>query len=298
MSAGNRANSDGLRFAIVGSAGQLGAEFVRALGDRGIAFPHSRLDLTVAADALEQALAAARPDIVVNTAAFNFVDAAETDHTSALRLNFLAPLNLARIAEKRGWRLLHFSTDYVFGGEAQTHPYVESDRPAPVNFYGITKLMGEQAVLRASPNALVCRVAHLFGGASNSPARSNLVLRFLERGRGGETIKASSAQMLNPTSVQDIVPACLRLLDSQKTGLYHLTGAGQCTVFDFASEVLRLAGLKAPLEDAADTRPAPRPRYTVLDNRRLKSEGFPDLPDWKVSLRSYLRQLGYSSLER
>jgi dTDP-4-dehydrorhamnose reductase len=277
------------RWAVLGAGGQLGGEFLRVLGPRAIPLRRSDADLA-APDDLLRLLEASHPDVVVNCAAFNDVDAAESRHDAALLANFRAPAELARAAAEREWKFVHFSTDYVFGGETREQPYIESDRPSPVNFYGLSKLMGEQAALGAG-RALALRVAHLFGGESGSQGRSNLVRRFLEAAERGRAIRASATQRLNPTSVRDIVPMCIRLVESEACGLYHLTGGGECTALEFAREALRLAGVAAELVDASDPRPAPRPRYSVLDNRRLREDGFGDLPEWRVALEEYLRSI-------
>ncbi|HUX66471.1 MAG TPA: NAD(P)-dependent oxidoreductase [Terriglobales bacterium] len=279
-------------YVVLGAGGQLGQAFLQALGGQAVGLERAQLELGDAA-ALERALDPLAPEVVINTAAFNHVDLAEAQRQRALAANFLGPAQLARLARARGWRLLHFSTDYVFGGDGLARPRVESDPPAPVNFYGYSKLLGEEAVLRADPTALVARVAHLYGGPSLSPGRANLVQRFLEQARAGQPLWVTRGQTLNPTSVRDLVPASLRLLAAGAQGLFHLTGGGACDAEAFAREVLRLAGLEAEIRVVErDTRPAPRATYTVLENRRLADEGYPPLPPWRESLAAYVAALG------
>ena len=277
-------------FVILGASGQLGGAFAASLG--AAAAPLTRADADFSdASALELLLRRLQPAAVINCAAHNQVDALESDIGPGLAANFFLPTTLARLAQRHGWKLVHFSTDYVFGAESERRtPYREEDRPAPVNRYGQSKLMGEQAVLTLAPRALVFRVAHLFGECPGS-ARKSLVTRFIERAQSGRPLLASDQQYLNPTRVGDIVPVVIALLRAGAQGLFHLTGEGQCSVAEFAAEVLRLAGQSARFEDKMDPRPAPRAAYTVLENSRLHALGYPPLPHWQQALRAELRGL-------
>ncbi|MGH9393925.1 MAG: sugar nucleotide-binding protein, partial [Terriglobales bacterium] len=139
--------------------------------------------------------------------------------------------------------------------------------------------------LRSGAPALVARVAHLFGGSSRPPGRANLAARFLQQARAGEPILVTRGQVLNPTLVADIVPACLTLLERGATGLFHLTGEGSCSAEQFARAVLEFAQLRTEIRVVArDSRPAPRARMTVLENRRWAALGLPPLPTWRASL--------------
>ncbi len=274
-------------FLVVGARGQLGREFVRVLGRRAVGLERRQLDVADA-EGCARVLGELGPRVVVNCAAFNQVDLAETRRAAALAANATGPGHLAALAAARGFRLVHFSTDYVFGGDGLARPRTEDDAPAPVNFYGYSKLLGEEAVLRTCPSALVLRVAHLYGGRSLSPGRASLVERFVERARAGEAIAVTRGQWLNPTSVRDIVPATLRLLElgtSTGAGLFHLTGEGACEAHVFAREVCRRAGLRPKLRYVThDDRPARRAAHTVLANARWAALGLPALPDWRASL--------------
>ena len=274
--------------AVLGSTGQLGRQLLAVLGRRARGIGRAELDLADPGS-IERALHRLRPRIVINTAAFNDVDGAERQRRQALAVNAEGPAELARVAQARGIRLVHFSTDYVFGGDGLKRPRRESDAPAPVNFYGYSKLLGEEAVLRSGAKALVLRVAHLYGGTSLSPGRASLVERFVERARAGQPLIITRGQYLNPTSVRDLAPAVLALLRREACGLYHLTGGGACPAGEFAREVCRLAGLRAKIQWVSrDSRPARRARYTPLENYRWGKEGLPPIPHWRSSLAEHL----------
>lgn len=269
---------------VLGAKGQLAQTFLAKLGSRATGWDRSQFDFAEP-EALSQRLQAARPALVINCAAFNQVDLAETQRESALQANAAGPASLARAAAAQGFRLVHFSTDYVFGGDRLTRPRVEADPPAPVNFYGYSKLVGEEAVLREDRRALVLRVAHLFGGTSLSPGRANLVQRFLELARAGQPISVTEGQYLNPTEVHDIVAATLALVEGGETGLFHLTGEGECSAEEFVRATLELARLSTEIRRVErDNRPAPRARYTVLKNLRLGDRGYPPLRHWREAL--------------
>lgn len=269
---------------ILGGRGQLAQAFLTRLGKRAVGWDRSHFDFADR-DTLVKNLRQAAPAVVINCAAFNQVDLAEAQRQNALDANATGPAVLARTAADYGWRLVHFSTDYVFGGDALTRPRIESDPPAPVNFYGYSKLLGEEGVLHAHAPALVLRVAHLFGGNSLSTGRANLVQRFLELARMGQPIFATVGQYLNPTHVDDIVASTLALLEGGEHGLFHLTGEGECSAEEFARTTLQLAGLSTEIRRVErDNRPAPRARYTVLANARLRELGYPAMRHWRDAL--------------
>jgi len=285
------AKSNSSDYLVLGARGQLAQAFLQRLGKRAIGVERAQCDLAEG-DAIARVLRHFRPRVVLNCAAFNNVDLAETQHRQALLANATGPAALAEAAGALGIRLVHFSTDYVFGADGLRRPRTEEEPPAPMNFYGYSKLLGEEAVLRSAAKALVVRVAHLYGGTSRSPGRANLVERFVQQARAGNPIRVTRGQMLNPTSVQDVVAACLVLLDRGEEGLFHLTGEGCCSAEEFARAVLEMAGIEGEIQVVArDARPAPRAAMTVLENRRWAEMGFAALPPWRESLERYISGL-------
>lgn len=276
-------------FAVLGAQGQLGREFIRVLGARAVGLDRRALTLGDAGGAA-RVLGRLRPRVVINCAAYNNVDMAESHREAALDANARGPAQLAALAVAQGFRLVHFSTDYVFGGDGLRRPRMETDTPAPVNFYGYSKLVGEQAVLQSPAAALVLRVAHLYGGVSLSPGRVHLAQRFLDLIRAGRPIAVTRGQYLNPTSVRDVAAATLVLLRQRAHGLFHVTGAGECPAAEFARELGRLCRLPVHIRWVRrDHRPACRARYTVLAQARFSSRGLPAMPPWRDALAAWVQ---------
>jgi dTDP-4-dehydrorhamnose reductase len=260
---------------------------VRQLGPRHDLIAVSRADLDVTRDSdVQRALKAARPDAVVNCAAYNAVDAAEDDAAAALAGNALAVRSLARAAAETGAVLVHYSTDFVFDGEAR-EPYDESARPAPKSVYGQSKLLGEWFA-RDAPRHYVLRVASLFGGET----RHGSIDRIADALRAGRPARVFTDRIVSPAFVEDVADATARLLArAAAPGVYHCVNSGFAAWEEVGLEIARLLGVPPTLEPvrAADlTFKAPRPRFCALSNARLRAAGI-DMPSWQDALGRYLR---------
>jgi dTDP-4-dehydrorhamnose reductase len=241
------------------------------------------LDVTDAA-AVERAVEAARPDVVVNCAAYTDVDGAEAGERAATAVNGAGAGNVAVAAAALGAAVVQPSTDYVFDGEKHT-PYVESDRTGPQSAYGRSKLAGEQAVVGANERHFVVRTSWLFGVAGR-----NFVDTMLGLARDRDELKVVHDQVGCPTYTGHLADALVELAATDSYGVHHLAAGGACSWFEFATEIFRQAGVDAhavPCTTAEFPRPAPRPRCSVLRSER------PDairLPDWHEGLASYLAE--------
>ena len=257
------------RVLVTGSSGMLGRDLVTTLTAAGsdvFARPKAELDVTRPED-VARAFRDARPEVVVNCAAFTRVDACESDPL-AFEVNARGVEVLAAECLARGARLLQVSTDFVFDG-AKRAPYLEDDDPAPLSAYGRSKLAGEQAALRL-PTALVVRASWLFGkGGWN----------FVEAIRkqvadGRRTLAVVEDQRGRPTSTSDLAEALVALLERAAVGVYHFANAGEVSWFDFAREIVALSGRAdvevAPIDSATLGRPAHRPAYSVLDTGKYE----------------------------
>jgi dTDP-4-dehydrorhamnose reductase len=285
-----------VRVLLIGASGQLGTDLAaRLAGPTLVAPPREGLDVTDAA-AVERALADLRPDVVVNTAASHRVDEIEGDPAPAFRVNAVAVHHLARACARHGARLVHFSTDYVFGG-GRPGPYAESAPPAPLSAYGTSKLAGEYLVRQASERHVVVRSSGLYGVAGSSGKGGNFVETMLRLAREGRPIRVVDDQVLAPTYTADLADAVVRLLALDPPGgVYHLTNAGACSWFAFARRVFDLAGLApdlAPTTSAAFGAAARRPHNSVLLNTRAAALGLPPLRPWDDALRAYLAAKGH-----
>jgi dTDP-4-dehydrorhamnose reductase len=279
------------RYLVVGAAGQLGSAFTRRLADRGadpIALTRRELDLTDAA-AIAAAVKAARPDVILNCAAYNAVDQAEDDAAGALAVNAFAVQDLARAAATVGARLVHYSTDFVFDGEAAT-PYVEDAPTNPRSVYGQSKLVGEWLALEAA-GSVVLRVESLFGG----PATRSSVDRIIQTLRSGESPRVFVDRVVSPSYVEDVIDATLTLLSLDAPGgIYHCVNSGSTTWHGLSEVIVGLLSADVALQGVAMAdvpMRAPRPRYCALANARLSALGV-RMPPWQDALARHVASLG------
>ncbi len=285
------------RVLLLGPNGQLGHDVIRAHVQAGEPFelrPLARDRLDVAAPgAVERVLGGLDFDVLVNATAHNLVDRAEEEAASAFAVNAHAVQAMARVCAARGARLFHVSTDYVFGGDAaRTWPFREDDPIAPVNVYGASKALGETLARLACEDAVILRVASLFGTAGAGGKGGNFVETMIRIGREKGALRVVDDQTMSPTATADVATILLRMLtDGCEPGLYHAVNDGSATWFEFAREIIRLAGVEATVtpcsSDEYVTRAA-RPRYSALDNTKV-SAAFGAMPPWQDALERYLR---------
>lgn len=265
---------------ITGARGMLAADISRALRAVGAAKlvlkDHDELDIL---DADAVALAVAGRDVVINCAAFTAVDAAEEQEELAHAVNATGPGILARAAAAAGARLVHFSTDYVFAGDA-TEPYAEDAPTNPAGAYGRTKAAGEDAVRASGADALILRTAYLYG--RGGPCFPKTIAT---AGRERGALIVVDDQIGQPTWTRDVADFMLRLLEADvPAGTYHATSAGQCSWYDFAKEVVASAGLGdivSPTDSRGYARKAPRPAWSVLGHSAHEALGVEGIGDWR-----------------
>ena len=278
---------------ITGSGGLVGGALSRRLARGGgevLALRRADLDVTDAA-AVERLVKSERPNLVVNCAVLG-VDECERDPEAARAVNTEAPRALAAAAADVGAEFLHFSTNYVFDGEAR-EPYGECDEPRPVNVYGRTKEEGERAAFEANPRGYVVRTSWVFGAGKESFLST--AHRELSAGRG---VRAISDTWASVTYVEDLVSRVEEILSAGRHGPYHVANDGVCTYEDFAREAARLAGLDddetarlvETVTESQVRRPARRPRYTPLRCMTSAELGLPPLRHWREALAAYVSQ--------
>jgi dTDP-4-dehydrorhamnose reductase len=279
-----------MRIAVVGAAGQLGAAIVDEFGGTADVVPITRslADVTDAA-ALTAAVERARPDVIVNCAAYNAVDAAEDHPVDALAVNSFAVRTLSRAARSLGAALVHYGSDFVFDGEG-SQPHAETDPVNPRSAYGASKLLGEWFALEA-PRGYVLRVESLFGGVSGGPPPKGTVHSLVEGLKAGKRVTVFYDRTVSPTYIPDAARATRELLErSAPPGLYHCVNSGCCTWREFAEEAARLLGVAPDLNAirmADVTLRAPRPLYCAMSNQKLREAGV-EMPGWQDALRRYV----------
>jgi dTDP-4-dehydrorhamnose reductase len=283
-----------VRVVVVGAHGQLGAAVVRQFeaAHHVTALDRAALDITDPS-AVAAAMAGLRPEVIVNCAAYNAVDAAEDHPVEALQTNAFAVRSLARSAAAHGASLVHYGSDFVFDGTA-SEPYVEGDRPNPKSTYAASKLIGEWFAADA-PRGFVLRVESLFGRAPGARPAKGSVASIVDALREGRVAKVFVDRTVTPTYVLDAARATRELIErGAAPGLYHCVNSGVCTWADLAREAARLLGVEPRLDlvrfDEVKLR-AERPKYCALSNRKLVAVGI-DMPSWRESLAHYLAACG------
>jgi len=276
-----------MKLLVTGAAGMLGRATVdaaRRLGHDVTGLTRADLDVTDAA-AVEVALGRLHPHAIVNCAAWTDVDGAETHEPQAHLANAVAPALLARAAAATDIRLVHVSTDYVFDGTSR-RPWVESDPVAPLNAYGRTKLDGETGVLGAGGAHAIVRTAWVYGAAGN-----NFVETMLRLAGDRDEVSVVTDQVGRPTWTVHLASALVELAERRDdVGLFHASGEGSCSWYEFALEIFDRAGVACrvlPTTSEQFVRPAKRPAYSVLGTERDPGV---HLPRWQDGLDSYLRE--------
>lgn len=279
-----------MKILLTGRDGQVGWELQRSLASCGelLATGRAELDL-LDPGAVRAAVRAAKPEVIVNAAAYTDVDRAQSDAETATRVNAVAAGVLAEEAKRLGALLVHYSTDYVFDGE-KGEPYLEDDTPHPLNVYGESKLGGERAIRATGVRHLILRTSWVYSGRGR-----NFLLTMLRLAREGKELRVVDDQRGAPTSARDLADATAALLARpESSGTFHMTAGGATTWHGFAGEIFARAGLPtkvAAIRSAEFPRPARRPRDSRLDNGKLLGTFGIQLPEWRQGLRDCLAQV-------
>ena len=280
------------RVLVVGHRGMLGSALMQLLGaaDSGVELHGADLPEIDITDprSLTSVLDECQPELVINCAAFTQVDDAETHTDESMRVNGEGAGNVASAAAAHGARVVHISTDFVFDGRKEG-PYVESDTPRPLSVYGSSKLEGERRVAAASEDHLIVRTSWLYG-----PGGRNFVTAILELAKERDKLQVVADQHGCPTYTRDLARAIWALCRADARGIVHAAGAGSCSWYEFACEIVRRSPFDAevrPVTSEEFKGPADRPANSVLDTARLRElTGF-QFPHWTESLADYLDSL-------
>ena len=286
-----------MRLLITGSNGQLGTDLCKVF--RGldlVPLTHADLDVTDS-ESVNEILDDFRPDVVINTAAYVRVDDCEVNRDQAFQVNAEGAQNIALAAEKIGAKLIHISTDYVFGGEGpRSSPYSELAVPIPLNIYGNSKLAGERYVRSLCSKHIIVRTSGLFGTAGSSGKGGNFIETILRMGKERGELNVVNDQVFSPSYTVDVAEKIAELIETDNYGIFHITNSGECSWFAFAREILRLSNVKAhlnPVTSIQYRQKAKRPAYSVLRHLHLARLGMDNMRPWENALTVYLRKKGH-----
>ncbi len=284
------------RVLVTGANGQLAQAILRFAPEKSDCIGLTRTQLDICdREHVARVFDEVKPNLVINGAAYNLVDKAESDgQGDALRVNAQGVAALAEACKKADVPLVHFSTDFVFDGEKRT-PYTETDCPRPLGVYAASKLAGEHIALSSSTRNLAIRVCRVFGplehGGSTQKPAGNFPLLMMKLGRERDKLRVVNDQIGTPSHTHDLAKALWQLVQNEQAGLFHLSNAGEVAFDEYAREVFRLANINCEVESISSQEygaPARRPLYSTLSNDKAHSVGVTPLRHWKDALREFV----------
>ena len=290
-----------MKIAVIGANGQLGKDICEAFvknGDQVVELDIERsgsqkIDIADMDSVSKTLKENSDADLIINTAAMHNVEACENDPEKAFKVNGVGSINLSSVCNELDKPLLHISTDYVFDG-VKGKPYVESDKPLPLNVYGNTKLSGEHFIESMAKKYYILRVSGIYGkNPCLAKGGMNFVDLMLKLAKEREEVRVVDDEVLTPTFTEDIAAQIVKLAHSNpEYGLYHCTAESWCSWYEFAKEIFTLAKSGVTLNKAAPGEFAikvNRPKYSVLENKFLKDQKLNIMPPWQDGLKRYLK---------
>ncbi len=284
-----------MKIFLIGKNGQLGHEIEKLSLKNNYkisSFGKDELDILNYKDVKKKILRL-KPDVVINTAAMHVVPDCETDPIKAFQINSFAQKNIAEICNENNIKSVYISTDKVFDGTKKT-PYSETDRPNPIQNYGLSKLAGEFLTLNNNKNSLVIRTSIIFGGLAGSrQKKGNFVLYILNKAKEEKRLEISSEQITSFVYADDLAKSILGLVKKKKNGIYNVSNQKHSSSAIFAKEIIKIRSLDLkiiPVDRGGFYGQMRTPIFTALSTSKLKSAGI-TLPDWQTSLKCYLKYL-------
>ncbi|MCC7572400.1 MAG: dTDP-4-dehydrorhamnose reductase [Candidatus Methanofastidiosum sp.] len=280
--------------AIIGSNGQLGSDLSKIYGEDAVNLTRKEIEVTDFS-MCRKVLGKINPDVVINCAAYVKVDDAEIYPLEAFSVNSIGAKNIAMVSEELNSTNVYISTDYVFDGRKGT-PYTEDDLPNPINVYGMSKYLGECLTQCYSRKYYIFRVSSLFGKAGSSGKGGNFIETMISTAERNEEIKVVDDIFMSPTYTKDAAFLIKSLIEKNpEFGIYHLNNSGQCSWYEFATEIFKIMNLNPDIQkiDSKDLdRKAERPIFSALNNQKLQKLGVCP-KDWKSGLISHLQGEDY-----
>lgn len=293
-----------MKVLVTGAKGQLGTQLINILKN-GIAelgelpskikpceiaaFDKSELDITDL-KAVREILHKEKPEVIINCAAYTNVDGCETNEDLAFKINSIGPKNLAIIGEEIGAKIVHLSTDYVFQGNGNK-PYREYDSLNPVSVYGKTKALGEEYVREFSSKYFIVRTAWVYGYSGK-----NFVKTIIKAAKEKGHLTVVNDQRGNPTNAEDLAYHILKLMTTEEYGIYHCSGEGECTWYDFAKAIVELSGINCTVDSTTSEKfnsAAKRPTFSSLDNMMLRCTVGNEMRPWEEALKVFIKNFNH-----
>ena len=278
-----------MKYLILGKNGQLGLTFCKYLDFKGkefLALSREECDISDLKAVLE-IFESYRPDIIINCAAYNYVDKAESDFFDAYRVNALGVRNLAFASNRFSCYFVTYSTDYVFDGTKETGFYTEDDIPNPLNEYGKSKLAGEKWILEEGvKDYLVFRTSWVYG-----EGKQNFIYKLLQWAKNKDYLKIAYDEVSVPTSTRTLVTVTLKALEQGLTGLYHLVNSGCASRYEWAKKVFELKGINKfvyPVSKEVFNLPAKRPKFSAMSNAKIIKDLAVNIKNWEEELQEFL----------
>ncbi|WP_029522927.1 dTDP-4-dehydrorhamnose reductase [Persephonella sp. KM09-Lau-8] len=281
-----------MKYLILGKNGQLGNAFVKYLANQKknfSALSHEECDisdLNIVLKVLEDY----KPDIVINCAAYNLVDKAESEYWNAYKTNALGVKNLAYACKEYNSYLITYSTDYVFDGTKENGLYTEEDIPNPLNEYGKSKLTGENWLMEENPEKyLIFRTSWVYG-----EGKQNFIYKLMQWTKNNDYLKIAYDEISVPTSTRTIVNVSLKAIDKGLTGLFHLTNTEYASRYEWAKKIFEIKRIKKfiyPVSKDIFNLPAKRPKFSAMDNQKISSMLDTNIPTWYEELGYIIKNI-------
>ena len=276
-------------YLIFGANGQLGKQFAKELTSRNkpvIAPDEKDCDIT-SVDTLSRFIDSVKPTVIINCAAYNAVDMAEQQSETAYLINSTAVKNIATLCSEKNIFLVHYSSDYIFDG-VKGNLYTENDMPNPLNIYGKSKRLGEEAVLSSNGKFILFRTSWVFGNGAQ-----NFIHKMLQWSQKNPVLKLTADEVSVPTSTIDLVDITLKSIDKGLRGLYHLTNSDYASRYEWGRYIAKKLSLQStiiPVPMSVFPSPAQRPLFSAMSNQKLQHDLGYSIPDWRDAVDRFIKE--------
>jgi len=283
-----------MKVAIIGANGQLGTDLCEVFSQKHEIVQLNHHDIEISdIDNVKKVFGEMKPDVVLCTAAAHNVPKCESEPDVAFKINGIGSLNLAKVGNDLGYKLVQYSTDYVFDGK-KMKPYVEADAVSPQNVYAITKFAGEQLIMNYCSKFFVVRVSGIYGKVPcRAKNNTNFIVNMVNQAQSKPEVRVVNDEVLTPTPTKEIAKNTLSLVETEAYDLYHMTCEGEVSWYEFAKTIFETLKFSTPLYPAS-VKDFPlvvkRPFYSVLENHNLKKIRLNQMPHWKEALTSFLKE--------